>query len=167
MRRVGAARRPSSHRLATTTMDAGLPQYERSPLARSSTSSASRGVRPPTEHLYHRFTSSKGQPWLTLKVASKAPASSYLPAFYQGEAITGSVVLCLDREETIKSVSVQVSKNNIAPTFTFTYLRQFARRWTAFRANDFLHHGRPQFPPNISGSVAPVFSASEQLPEYR
>ncbi|EIW53242.1 uncharacterized protein TRAVEDRAFT_134054 [Trametes versicolor FP-101664 SS1] len=89
-------------------MDAGLPQYERSPLARSSTSSASRGVRPPTEHLYHRFTSSKGQPWLTLKVASKAPASSYLPAFYQGEAITGSVVLCLDREETIKSVSVQL-----------------------------------------------------------
>lgn len=122
MRGVGATRRPSSHRLATTTMDAGLPQYERSPLARSSTSSASRGVRPPTEHLYHRFTSSKGQPWLTLKVASKAPASSYLPAFYQGEAISGSVALCLDREETIKSVSVQVSKKCYCTNFYFHLL---------------------------------------------
>lgn len=148
---------------STTTMDAGLPQYERSPMARSSNSSTSRGARPPTEHLYH-LTSSKSRPWLTLKVTSKAPASSYLPAFYQGEAITGSVVLCLDREEPIKSVSVQVSRR--CRPACHLYSRRYARRWTAFRANDLLRHGRPQFPPNISGPVAPVIDASHRLPEH-
>ncbi len=102
-------------------MDAGLPQYERSPMARSSTSSASRGARAPTEHLYH-LTASKSPPWLTLKVTSKAPASSYLPAFYQGEAITGSVVLCLDKEEPIKSISVQVSRNTRVVTLPSAFI---------------------------------------------
>lgn len=146
-------------------MDADLPQYERSPGApRSSNSSTSRGARPPTEHLYH-LTSSKSRPWLTLKVISKAPASSYLPAFYQGEAVTGSVALCRDREEPIKSVSVQVTRC-CCSTCRF-YLRRYARRCVAFRANDFLRHGRPQFPPIISGSVAPVIGAPYRHPERR
>ncbi|KAI0658076.1 hypothetical protein C8Q70DRAFT_996338 [Cubamyces menziesii] len=64
-------------------------------------------TRYPTEHCYHLVTS-KGQPWLTLKVFSKAPAPNYLPAFYQGETITGYVKLTLETGEAIKSVSIQI-----------------------------------------------------------
>lgn len=52
---------------------------------------------------------SKGQPWLTLKVLSNAPASNYLPFFYEGEPIRGSVTLDRDKEDSIKSISVQVT----------------------------------------------------------
>lgn len=63
--------------------------------------------RPATEHSYH-LSSSKGRPWLTLKVISNAPASNYLPSFFEGEAIRGNVVLDRDKEDSIKSISVQV-----------------------------------------------------------
>ena len=59
------------------------------------------------EHLY-RLTDSKERPWFTLKVISNAPASTFLPSFYEGETIKGSVTLNLLKEESIKAISVQV-----------------------------------------------------------
>ena len=63
--------------------------------------------RPPVEHRYH-LTNSNGHPWLTLKVVSNAPASTFLPTFHAGETINGSVMLSLSKEDSIKAVSIQV-----------------------------------------------------------
>ncbi|TBU30407.1 hypothetical protein BD311DRAFT_659291 [Dichomitus squalens] len=95
-------------------MDPELPHYARThstTLRRDRRTSAgansfSSSPRTPVEHLYH-LTSSKGRPWLTLKVISKAPASTFLPSFYEGEPIKGSVTLDLTKEESIKAISVQ------------------------------------------------------------
>ncbi|KAI0704174.1 hypothetical protein C8T65DRAFT_654104 [Cerioporus squamosus] len=98
-------------------MDPELPQYARSstrprnprPSAGSSSSGSHRSSasRAPSEHSYH-LTDSKGRQWLTLKVISSAPSSGYLPAFYEGDAIGGSVTLHREKEDSIKSISVQV-----------------------------------------------------------
>ncbi|KAI9060021.1 hypothetical protein FKP32DRAFT_1578831, partial [Trametes sanguinea] len=83
-----------------------LPQYSRNPTTTQYSSNGHRTGQVQREHLYH-LTSARG-PWLTLTVFSNAPTSNHLPAFYQGESVRGSVTLRLDREEAIKSVSVQI-----------------------------------------------------------
>lgn len=98
-------------------MDPELPQYARSstrprdprPSVGSSSSGSRRNSasRAPSEHSYH-LTDSKGRQWLSLKVISNAPSSGYLPAFYEGDAIGGSVSLHREKEDSIKSISVQV-----------------------------------------------------------
>ncbi|KAI1792706.1 hypothetical protein LXA43DRAFT_311003 [Ganoderma leucocontextum] len=106
-------------------MDPELPQYVHSttqrPVRRNATGNAtsthstsgtghppSRSTsRPPVEHLYH-LTNSRDRPWLTLRVLSKAPASNYLPSFYEGDNIRGSVALNLGKEDSIKAISIQV-----------------------------------------------------------
>ncbi|KAI0767593.1 hypothetical protein C8Q74DRAFT_1203955 [Fomes fomentarius] len=100
-------------------MDSELPQYTRrssqhhdQPRTRDtrpspSTSHLSSPSQTRTEHSYH-LANSKGQPWLILKVISGVPASAYLPAFFEGKAITGSVTLHREKEDSIRSISVQV-----------------------------------------------------------
>ncbi|KAI0672161.1 hypothetical protein C8Q78DRAFT_730210 [Trametes maxima] len=115
-------------------MDTELPQYTRSLTPRSNSSPGSRSTqvpnRTPTEHYYH-LTSSKSRPWLTLKVISKAPTSTYLPAFYQGEAMQGTVTLTLDKEEPIKSVSVQVlGQMTSSATDVLTFVQLSELLWT-------------------------------------
>ncbi|KAI0649771.1 hypothetical protein C8Q79DRAFT_940660 [Trametes meyenii] len=116
-------------------MDAELPQYTHTSTSRSNPSSGNRFTQAPnrttTEHQYH-LTTSKSRPWLTLKVVSKAPASTYLPAFYQGEAIQGSVTLTLDKEEPIKSVSVQVlGQMTSSATDVLTFIQLSEVLWTS------------------------------------
>lgn len=63
-----------------------------------------------TEHSYC-LTGRKGAAWLTLKVVSHARLSSQLPSFFQGDAVAGSVELDLADEESIKGVSITVSRD--------------------------------------------------------
>lgn len=60
-----------------------------------------------TEHSY-TLTSSKNVAWAKLAVSSRARSSNHLPSFFEGEDITGSVDLSLEREESIKAVTVSV-----------------------------------------------------------
>ncbi|KAM5546092.1 hypothetical protein V8D89_000218 [Ganoderma adspersum] len=102
-------------------MDPELPQYTHSNThrrvrrnatpttsAHSTNHNTSRSTsRPPVEHLYH-LMNSRDRPWLTLKVVSKAPASTYLPSFHEGDPVGGSVTISLRKEEPIKAISIQV-----------------------------------------------------------
>ncbi|KAH9903240.1 hypothetical protein C8Q73DRAFT_742388 [Cubamyces lactineus] len=111
-------------------MDSGLPEYTPS----SSGSVLSPGhqstARYPTEHRYNLVTSN-GRPWLTLKVFSKAPASNYLPAFYQGETVTGIVQLSLSTGEPIKSISVQiVGQMTSSVTDVLSFIQLSSMLWT-------------------------------------
>lgn len=45
---------------------------------------------------------------MTLKVISNSPASHYLPSYFEGETVRGNVVLTLEKEDSIKSITVQV-----------------------------------------------------------
>ncbi|KAI0329806.1 hypothetical protein GY45DRAFT_840948 [Cubamyces sp. BRFM 1775] len=114
-------------------MSVDLPEYApSSSFASDSVSTPGHYVatRYPTEHRYHLETS-KGRPWLTLKVFSKAPGPSYLPAFYQGEAVTGSVKLSLDTEEAIKSVSIQiVGQMTSSVTDVLNFVQLSSTLWT-------------------------------------
>ncbi|KAI0752587.1 hypothetical protein C8Q80DRAFT_1342136 [Daedaleopsis nitida] len=110
-------RYPTVPSVARAAMQADLPQYARTPTQhqhRTSRASANSPAtrhgsssRAPTEHLYH-LTSSKGSPWLTLKMSSNAPGSKYLPVFFEGEAIGGTVALHREKEDAIRSISVKV-----------------------------------------------------------
>ncbi|RPD60671.1 hypothetical protein L226DRAFT_473994 [Lentinus tigrinus ALCF2SS1-7] len=90
-------------------MDPELPQYSRSSTRPRDPrpSVGSRSSSRVSEHTYH-LTDSKGRQWLSLKVMSTAPSSGYLPAFYEGDAVGGSVTLHREKEDSIKSISVQV-----------------------------------------------------------
>lgn len=68
--------------------------------------------RPPRRELaVHTFElkDSKGRPWLTLAVSSRAPSSACLPHFYEGDQVRGFVNLNLEKETQVKSVTVMVS----------------------------------------------------------
>jgi hypothetical protein len=51
---------------------------------------------------------SKGTPWLTLKVRSRARNPTQLPQFWEGDTITGSVDLDLQKPESIVGVTISV-----------------------------------------------------------
>ena len=71
--------------------------------AASSSSAASR-----TEHTYS-LNNSKGKPWLTLVIKSRAPSPKALPVFYEGDVISGTVSVSLDKPESSKGVTIAVS----------------------------------------------------------
>ena len=48
------------------------------------------------------------RPWATLRLASRARASNHVPYFYQGETISGSVNLTLEKEDNIRAVEIEV-----------------------------------------------------------
>ncbi|KAI0708548.1 hypothetical protein C8Q76DRAFT_799799 [Earliella scabrosa] len=117
-------------------MDPELPQYPHQSTqhrdGRAGVASAWRGggsLRTPTEHLYH-LTNSRGQPWLTLKVMSDAPASNYLPAFFEGEAITGVVSLHREKEDSIRSITIQaVGQMTSSVTEVLTFVQVSETVW--------------------------------------
>ncbi|KLO08938.1 hypothetical protein SCHPADRAFT_931505 [Schizopora paradoxa] len=76
--------------------------------AASSSSAASR-----TEHTYS-LNNSKGKPWLTLVIKSRAPSSKALPVFYEGDVISGTVSVSLDKPESSKGVTIAVTADNTA-----------------------------------------------------
>lgn len=65
------------------------------------------GSRPLNE-LVFTLDTSKGKPWALLKVYSRGNKSSKVPTFMEGEVITGTVELLLDKVEHIQSVTVEV-----------------------------------------------------------
>ncbi|KAL6304660.1 hypothetical protein BKA93DRAFT_825556 [Sparassis latifolia] len=65
------------------------------------------GTRSRTEHRY-ALTNSNKRRWLTLKVPSHSPTPAHLPSLFEDEAIAGAVELNLEREETIKSITVVI-----------------------------------------------------------
>lgn len=69
-------------------------------------SSSSGGSK--TEHVFS-LNNSKGKPWLSLFVTSRAPTVKALPVFLDGDAITGEVRVALDKAESAKAVSIGVS----------------------------------------------------------
>ncbi|KAI0950800.1 hypothetical protein AcW1_008009 [Taiwanofungus camphoratus] len=80
---------------ADTIMNsAGLPSYSHSP-ARISL----------TEHK-SLLEDGKGHPWLWLMVKSRANEAKQLPSLFSGDAITGTVELDFDKENSAKAVTV-------------------------------------------------------------
>lgn len=70
--------------------------------AATSSSAASR-----TEHTYS-LNNSKGKPWLTLIIKSRAPSVKALPVFLEGDVISGTVNVSLDKPETSKGIMIAV-----------------------------------------------------------
>ncbi|KAI0366529.1 hypothetical protein BV20DRAFT_951982 [Pilatotrama ljubarskyi] len=103
-------------------MDADPPQYSRSSTAYCRhSSSARRSTRPPTEHVY-QLTNAKSWPWLTLKLMSNAPSSSYLPAFYRGEEIAG----CVSERQSLQSILARMTSS---ATDVFNFLQASEVLW--------------------------------------
>ena len=50
----------------------------------------------------------KDRSWLKLNIKSRAYASACLPHFFEGECMTGSVMLELEKETQVKAVIVEV-----------------------------------------------------------
>lgn len=99
---TGAAELPSysdarNETSAPAVTTAAAPAYS---------SSSSGGSK--TEHVFS-LNNSKGKPWLSLVVTSRAPSVKALPVFLDGDAITGEVRVALDKAESAKAVSIGVS----------------------------------------------------------
>ncbi|CAL1710189.1 unnamed protein product [Somion occarium] len=83
-----------------------------------------------TEHSY-TLTSSKNVPWVKLAVISRALSPSHLPSFFEGEDVTGSLSLMLDREESIKSISVSIiGQMTTSATDVYSFLLISQDLWT-------------------------------------
>ena len=65
----------------------------------------------PTEGTEHAITmhDHHGKTWWTLRVNSRSPTPKSLPAFVEGDHITGVVDLNLQKPDHIKSITVVVS----------------------------------------------------------
>jgi len=83
-----------------------LPGYA----PRASSSRASHTLRNAGSEYTISREDSKGHKWLLFSVKSRAPTSDFLPLFYSGDLITGSVTLNLLKPETIKSITVKVNR---------------------------------------------------------
>lgn len=118
----------------------GPPTYARStalrPPSRFNPRTPSSQSTPRTEHQYSLNTS-KGVPWITLKLSSKAKSSAHLPAFFEDEPISGIVLLNLDKEESIKSISVSVSGQMTSSTVdVYTFLESSVELWSSSMGSD-------------------------------
>ena len=65
-----------------------------------------------TERVYTLETSKK--PWASLKVKSRSINAASIPRIVQGEPITGTVELDLEKTDHIQAVTVAVSKSQIS-----------------------------------------------------
>ncbi|OJA08720.1 hypothetical protein AZE42_07084 [Rhizopogon vesiculosus] len=82
--------------------DQELPGYT----LRASSSQASHTVsRNGSEYTISR-EDHQGHKWLLLSVKSRAPKSDFLPIFYDGDLISGSVTLNIVKSESLKSITV-------------------------------------------------------------
>lgn len=87
-------------------MDSELPGYSAAPSSTAAGPSSDQ-----TGSLQGHSSSlqdSKGFQWLTLTVNSRAPASTSLPVFYEGDVISGHVDFDVLKSESIKGISIKV-----------------------------------------------------------
>ena len=93
---------PSYSSLATNSRSASGSRSARN------SSSYSRPSRAPVEHLY-TLTDNSNRAYATLRLSSYAASSRFLPSYYDGETISGSMELSYPKPETVVSVTVVVS----------------------------------------------------------
>jgi hypothetical protein len=62
----------------------------------------------PLRELVFSLQNSKGNPWALLKVLSRAGQTAQVPSFLEGEDITGTVELKLEKTEHIQAVTIEV-----------------------------------------------------------
>ncbi|GBE83344.1 hypothetical protein SCP_0503920 [Sparassis crispa] len=98
--KLGSVAQSSISTHLSWTFRSGTSGYNRA-------SGTNTGTRSRTEHRY-TLTNSNKRRWLTLKVPSHSPTPAHLPSLFEDEAIAGAVELNLEREETIKSITVVI-----------------------------------------------------------
>ncbi len=60
-----------------------------------------------THHRYELYTN-KRKAWATLVLQSRAISADRIPLFWQGDNITGSLTLDIDKEDSIKMIKITV-----------------------------------------------------------
>ncbi|TFK49960.1 hypothetical protein OE88DRAFT_1645739 [Heliocybe sulcata] len=61
-----------------------------------------------TENSYNLYDN-RGRSWMTLKLKSHALSPTLLPAYYEGDPITGSLHLCLRHPDSIKAIGLKLN----------------------------------------------------------
>jgi hypothetical protein len=87
-----------------------LPVYTRRSARRASVHPTVSRSSPPQERAQHSYElGNKGRPWAKLCMESSARSSEQMPMFYEDEPIAGSLVLSLEKEDSITAISITVS----------------------------------------------------------
>jgi hypothetical protein len=85
-----------------------LPSYRPPAPLRPGISSAPSSTVDATTHQWS-LTNRNQRPWVTLKLKSRARATTNRPYFFQGDTLDGEVELNLERPDSIRAVEVEVS----------------------------------------------------------
>jgi len=87
-----------------------LPAYTRRNARRASVNPAITQISPPRDRCQHTYELMNGRnkPWAKLTLDSSARSSQQIPTFFEDEPIAGSVVLNLDKEDSITAVSISI-----------------------------------------------------------
>jgi len=85
----------------------------------------------PLREVISTLNTSKGKPWALLKVMSRVGKASEVPAFVEGEPITGTVELNLDKSDHIQAVTIEVSGYLVLKTLYSYTLYKVQGDWTA------------------------------------
>ncbi|KIK24075.1 hypothetical protein PISMIDRAFT_678577 [Pisolithus microcarpus 441] len=87
-----------------------LPVYLRTTQPQASRSNASRGNGYSGSTYSISLEDSDAHKWLTLYVFSRSPNPTFLPCFYQDDKITGCIDFDVLQSESIKSITIEVSR---------------------------------------------------------
>lgn len=93
-----------------------LPEYTGP--ARSGVNQVS-AFREQSEHVYYLETAN-GHSWLKMKVKSWAPSAKQLPMFVEGAPVAGAIELDLLKPDSLKSIVVSVSVNELCYSNAFS-----------------------------------------------
>ncbi|KDR85823.1 hypothetical protein GALMADRAFT_234914 [Galerina marginata CBS 339.88] len=93
------------------------------------------GVGVAREH--HSFLeTAKGRKWLSMSVKSRATSAASLPIFFEGDTISGRVMVDLDQEEHIKGVSISIQAGTtLVGQEEDLFLKEEQRLWTGSKLN--------------------------------
>ncbi|KAJ7649992.1 hypothetical protein FB45DRAFT_6712 [Roridomyces roridus] len=124
------------------------------------------------EHKFHLTSMGSKSPWATLKVLSRSSGS--VPTFLQGDKITGSLTLDLERPDNITSIRA-VAKGQIIPGLTdkeaLTFMGVSSILWSKENDSEKLsgHYSWPfslEMPSTVTlAATTPLHSATFQLPQ--
>lgn len=95
-----------------------LPAYSRRNARRASAHPAISHISAPRDRCQHSYElmNSKNRSWAKLTLDSSARSSQQIPTFFEDDPIAGSVVLNLDKEDSITAISISVSHTVIPLT---------------------------------------------------
>jgi hypothetical protein len=95
--------------------DSDLPSYSPPAPLRPGVSSAPSITADATTHQWS-LTNRNQRPWATLKLKSRARATTHRPYFFQGDILDGEVELNLERPDSIRAIEVEVSGFQLSET---------------------------------------------------